>query len=148
GADAEKAKAADEKVAGASARTRTIFALKERLAALKRGAGVVQEDPTSDSGIGAYKNEVSLIEGKIRDLEDELRPEEMLGAKGPYFPSKTLWTGPDGHERIDAENPDPGGRPGQIHYQPNPNDKWYYDPKNDEFYDENRKKVPPKSVQD
>jgi RHS repeat-associated protein len=39
----------------------------------------------------------------------------MLGANGTQVTSKTLWQG-DG-ERIDVENPNPGQRPGQIHYQ-------------------------------
>jgi hypothetical protein len=40
---------------------------------------------------------------------------EMIGAKGTQITSKTLWR--QGTYRIDVENPDPGGRPGQIHFQ-------------------------------
>jgi len=42
----------------------------------------------------------------------------MLGANGAQFTSKTLWQ--DGKARIDVENPAPGKRPGQIHYQEGP----------------------------
>ncbi|MNG65607.1 Filamentous hemagglutinin [compost metagenome] len=51
----------------------------------------------------------------------------MLGINGPTVPSKTLWMG-KGKERIDVENPAPGKRAGQIHYQDNSNNKHYYDP--------------------
>jgi hypothetical protein len=40
---------------------------------------------------------------------------EMIGAKGTQITSKTMWR--QGTYRIDVENPDPGGRPGQIHFQ-------------------------------
>jgi hypothetical protein len=39
----------------------------------------------------------------------------MLGEGGPQFTSKTLTTRPG--YRIDVENPNPGGRPGQLHLQ-------------------------------
>ena len=52
---------------------------------------------------------------------------DMLGINGPTVPSKTLWMG-KGKERIDVENPAPGKRAGQIHYQDNNNNKYYYDP--------------------
>jgi hypothetical protein len=139
---------ADSKIAETSARTKQIWGLKGRIEALKRNAGTVKEDPASDSGIGAYKDQVIEIEHKAGGLEAELKPDEMMGAKGPRFFSKTMWTGPDGYERIDAENPSPGKRPGQIHYQPDPKHKWYYDPKRKVFYDENTGKLAPKSVQD
>jgi RHS repeat-associated protein len=42
-------------------------------------------------------------------------PGPMLGANGTQVTSKTLWN--NGGERIDVENPNPGQRPGQIHYQ-------------------------------
>ncbi|MDN0117977.1 hypothetical protein QVN83_03195 [Yersinia frederiksenii] len=51
----------------------------------------------------------------------------MLGINGPTVPSKTLWMG-TGKERIDVENPALGKRVGQIHYQDNNNNKYYYDP--------------------
>ncbi len=40
---------------------------------------------------------------------------EMIGSKGTQITSKTMWR--QGSYRIDVENPDPGGRPGQIHFQ-------------------------------
>ncbi|WP_223813780.1 MULTISPECIES: hemagglutinin repeat-containing protein [unclassified Pantoea] len=65
----------------------------------------------------------------------------MLGINGPTVPSKTLWMG-KGKERIDVENPAPGKRAGQIHYQDNSNNKYYYDPVTQSFPDA------PKSVND
>lgn len=58
----------------------------------------------------------------------------MLGINGPTVPSKTLWMG-KGKERIDVENPAPGKRAGQIHYQDNSNNKYYYDPVTQTFPD-------------
>jgi hypothetical protein len=58
--------------------------------------------------------------------------QHMLGSNGTQTASKTLWKG-KGKERIDVENPNPGQRPGQIHYQDNQNNKYLYDPKTDSF---------------
>ena len=50
----------------------------------------------------------------------------MLGENGTQVTSKTLWEDNKiGH--IDVENPAPGRRPGQIHFQETNGDKWYYD---------------------
>ncbi len=51
----------------------------------------------------------------------------MLGEGGVQTASKTIWKG-SGKERIDVENPNPGQRPGQIHYQDNSGNKYLYDP--------------------
>ena len=39
----------------------------------------------------------------------------MIGANGTQITSKTLWN--HGPYRIDVENPNPGERPGQLHFQ-------------------------------
>lgn len=54
----------------------------------------------------------------------------MLGANGTQTTSKTLWE--DGKEHIDVENPNPGQRPGQIHYQDGTG-KYIYDVATGEF---------------
>jgi len=72
----------------------------------------------------------------------------MLGQNGVQTSSKTIWKGV-GKERIDVENPNPGQRPGQVHYQDNKNNKYYYDPHNNSFYsfDPAKNKIPaPSSV--
>lgn len=69
-------------------------------------------DRASQFGIALIS--APLAEGKIG----------MLGAKGTQFESKTVWR--QGRSRIDAENPNPGQRPGQIHYQEG-NEKYLYD---------------------
>ena len=56
----------------------------------------------------------------------------MLGANGVKIASKTLWKGNKG-ERIDVENPAPGKRPGQIHYQDTKGNKYLYDPTTHSF---------------
>jgi RHS repeat-associated protein len=54
----------------------------------------------------------------------------LLGANGTQTTSKTLWE--DGKEHIDVENPNPGQRPGQIHYQDGVN-KYIYDVESGQF---------------
>jgi RHS repeat-associated protein len=54
----------------------------------------------------------------------------MLGANGTQTTSKTLWE--NGKEHIDVENPNPGQRPGQIHYQDGVN-KYIYNVESGEF---------------
>jgi hypothetical protein len=51
----------------------------------------------------------------------------MIGANGTQITSKTLWN--HGPYRIDVENPDPGGRAGQLHFQDQSNKgaKYQYD---------------------
>ncbi|MBA4055747.1 MAG: hypothetical protein C0490_13610, partial [Marivirga sp.] len=56
----------------------------------------------------------------------------MLGEQGVQVPSKTVWKG-NGKERLDVENPNPGQRPGQIHYQDNNGNKYIYDPSTKSF---------------
>jgi hypothetical protein len=55
----------------------------------------------------------------------------MIGASGPRVRSKTLWE--DGGAHIDVENPAPGKRPGQIHYQDANNNKFQYNFKDGRF---------------
>lgn len=58
----------------------------------------------------------------------------MLGQNGVKTASKTIWKGV-GKERIDVENPNPGQRPGQLHYQDNKGNKYIYDPQTNSFPD-------------
>jgi hypothetical protein len=60
----------------------------------------------------------------------EKPPERMLGERGTQMPSKTLWR--NGRARLDVENPAPGQRPGQLHYQEG-TAKYLYDPSTRSF---------------
>ena len=57
----------------------------------------------------------------------------LFGAKGAQFTSKSLWQGEGG--MLHAENPNPGVRKGQIHFQEygQNGNKWFYDPVNKTF---------------
>jgi RHS repeat-associated protein len=57
----------------------------------------------------------------------------MIGANGTKITSQTAWN--EGPYRIDVENPDPGGRPGQMHFQDQSNKsaKYYWDHQNGGF---------------
>ena len=75
------------------------------------------------------------------------KPRPMLGANGAGFPSKTLFMGEKG--RLDVENPSPGKRPGQIHFQEwgEKGGKWYYDPVTNTFLpDKATGALPPASL--
>jgi filamentous hemagglutinin len=76
-------------------------------------------NPESSAGIAAATAVASLIAGKAKG--------GMLGQNGVKVSSKTIWKG-QGKERVDVENPNPGQRPGQIHYQDNAGNKYLYDP--------------------
>ncbi|MFC0971063.1 VENN motif pre-toxin domain-containing protein, partial [Pasteurella multocida] len=58
----------------------------------------------------------------------------MFGAKGTKIYSSTVWKKQGSKARIDVENPAPGKRPGQIHYQDENNVKYYYNHMDDKFY--------------
>lgn len=60
------------------------------------------------------------------------RRKPLFGAKGVQTASKTVWKG-KGKERIDIENPNPGKRAGQIHFQDNLGNKYLYDPATNSF---------------
>jgi RHS repeat-associated protein len=49
---------------------------------------------------------------------------EMLGSNGTQFTSKTIWN--KGSQRLDVENPNPGKRAGQLHFQDKKGDKPKY----------------------
>lgn len=55
----------------------------------------------------------------------------VFGEKGTQTTSTTVYKG--GKERIDVENPNPGQRTGQIHYQDNKGNKYLYDAAKKEF---------------
>jgi RHS repeat-associated protein len=64
---------------------------------------------------------------------------KMFGEEGAIIQSKTIWKEKDSKARIDVENPNPGQRPGQIHYQDENNNKFMYDPDQDRFYGKDKK---------
>ncbi len=72
---------------------------------------------------GSAKRSEVLAEGAAK---------RMLGENGVQTSSKTIWKG-EGKARIDVENPNPGQRPGQIHYQDNGGNKYLYDPISSSF---------------
>lgn len=81
-----------------------------------------------------------------RKFNSKIYKGEMLGVNGIQTPSTTVWRG-SGKERIDIENPAPGVRAGQIHYQDNAGNKYYYDPNLNVFFNPKSQGYAPKSVQ-
>ncbi|MEY8769543.1 hypothetical protein AB6T85_03690 [Erwinia sp. ACCC 02193] len=72
--------------------------------------------------------------GKAGSGKGNIQQDSMLGQNGVQTASKTIWKG-TGKERIDVENPNPGQRPGQLHYQDNKGNKYLYDPQKNSFPD-------------
>lgn len=64
--------------------------------------------------------------------KSNIQQSPMLGQHGVQTASKTIWKG-TGKERIDVENPNPGQRPGQLHYQDNKGNEYLYDPSTNSF---------------
>ncbi len=91
------------------------------------------------------KNEIKKSNGSGGSSESS-----MLGSKGTKTASTTVWKQKGSKARIDVENPSPGKRPGQVHYQDSNNKKYLYDINKKKFFSKNAKgdfDVPaPKSV--
>ena len=103
-----------------------------------------------DKNVGVLQNSL-LGGGKITSVSPSPMPhgdddDHIIGEKGTRVDSKTTWKNGK-TERIDVENPNPGGRPGQIHYHDAQNNKYMYDIKNKSFYDAKTGQPAPKSVQ-
>jgi hypothetical protein len=68
----------------------------------------------------------------------------MVGENGTQTTSKTTWKNGK-TERIDVENPNPGKRPGEVHYHEPNNKKWRFDIESGTFVDpKTRVPAPPK----
>lgn len=99
-------------------------------------------DLKAGKNVDSLKNDRLIIRKNISDNT------EMLGAKGVQMSSNTVWRIKGTKARIDVENPAPGKRAGQIHYQDINNEKYLYDPKSNKFYVEfDRTREAPKSIQ-
>ncbi|MFB6425084.1 putative T7SS-secreted protein [Streptomyces microflavus] len=92
----------------------------------------LREGYTSSPGFERDPYHPDVVERRIegnRELYGVKDPDAkgMIGANGTQITSKTLWN--HGPYRIDVENPDPGGRPGQLHFQDQSNKgaKYQYD---------------------
>lgn len=100
----------------------------------KKGTGEKESVPATGSEkapqIGAKILDGSVLraaKGDEKNDEKKSPSPKMFGANGTQVTSMTVWKG-KGKERIDVENPNPGKRPGQIHYQDNEDNKYLYDP--------------------
>ncbi|WP_051901833.1 putative T7SS-secreted protein [Streptomyces xanthophaeus] len=92
----------------------------------------LREGYTSQPGFDKDPYSKEVVDKRIqfmRDLYGIKDPDAkgMIGANGTQITSKTLWN--HGQYRIDVENPDPGGRAGQLHFQDQGNKgaKYQYD---------------------
>jgi len=90
---------------------------------LRQSNEVIRE---AGKGIGNIDDTVSDAARKA-EKASKLR---MLGERGAKFTSKPVWQ--EGKAHIDVENPNPGKRPGQIHYQEG-KEKYLYDPDSQTF---------------
>lgn len=91
------------------------------------GVTLVLSGELAAAGIGAIG--LSLTGAVLAMAKDvpSAGGSSMIGANGTRTTSSTVYQGPK--FRIDVENPNPGGRPGQMHIQPNganQTSKWQY----------------------
>ncbi|KER00947.1 hypothetical protein MEG1DRAFT_04457 [Photorhabdus temperata subsp. temperata Meg1] len=119
--------------------------LYNSLPAWEKGALIAKETVESAGIGGAIGSKVSVasIVGKNKGQQFSHdytlnKNGQMIGANGVQVPSKTIWKGV-GKERIDVENPNPGQRAGQLHYQDNQGNKYYYDSISNTFPDAPKK---------
>ncbi len=70
-----------------------------------------------------------------------------IGTNGTQSSSVTKWKAKDSKARIDVENPAPGKRDGQIHYQDANNKKWIYNIDDGKFYSADTNELAPRSIQ-
>jgi len=122
-------------------------ALEAALGVTTQGGGVV----VSSSGVGALVGAPAIAAGvaitghgigvagsgayNLSKGNGAALKQHMLGENGPKINgSKTIGRGEGWH--VDIENPDPGGRPGQVHYQDGKN-KYYFDHESSSFYEVN-----------
>lgn len=75
----------------------------------------VMEMSSNESSSGNAKNGGNSGASTPRDPNNDGK-KPVFGEKGTQMTSSTVWSA-QGGKRIDVENPNPGQRPGQIHYQ-------------------------------
>jgi len=109
------------------------------------GAGAFVGVPAAVYGgslvIGGGVNLAKVISTPIQNTGNsqqsggsEKPPEKPLfGSRGTQTTSTTVWKAKGTKERIDVENPNPGKRMGQIHYQDANNNKYLYNPEKNAF---------------
>ncbi|MFJ7775342.1 putative T7SS-secreted protein [Streptomyces yangpuensis] len=92
----------------------------------------LREGYTSQPGFEGDPYHQTAVDKRVKDMRElygikDPDAKGMIGANGTQITSKTLWN--HGQYRIDVENPDPGGRPGQLHFQDQGNKtaKYQYD---------------------
>ena len=109
-----------------------------------RNACVKAGKDAFDAAVEGVSNVLNAVAGETKELKAPLKNQGEAGVppppdlgdgdkKGTKNPSKNLWEskGKDGG-RLDWENPAPGKRPGQIHFQQNGN-KYIYDSETNAF---------------
>lgn len=70
----------------------------------------------------------------------------MCGENGTQVTSKTVWKNGK-TERIDVENPNPGIRPGDIHYHETNNTKWRFNINDNTFINSKTLELAPNKIQ-
>ena len=109
--------------------------------ALPTGVALGLEAGMVAAGAGVYIHGTGVV---AFAKSNPIKNPDLFGANGTQFTSKGLWQGEQG--MLHAENPNPGIRSGQIHFQeygPNGN-KWYYDPVKNTFLTSKNGVLPPK----
>ena len=126
----------------------TIITAPTGVGALAGGVATPAAISFTAKGIYNFSNDLEKVfSSKGADTEGSGNAGKMIGSDGVQVTSKTLWKEKGSSARIDVENPNPGQRPGQIHYQDEEGTKYLFDQEKKFFVDKNGN-VAPKSVND
>ncbi|CNK52728.1 putative adhesin/hemolysin precursor [Yersinia mollaretii] len=119
----------------------SMFGISASLGSQKSSSQQHQEQTSASGSTLTAGNNLTVTatgEGSSANSGDIVVQGSQLKAGGDTtgvrVDSKTIWKG-KGQERIDVENPAPGKRAGQVHYQDNKGNKYYYDPITQSFPD-------------
>ena len=77
------------------------------------------------------------LNDKGNSESSESRQSTMLGYNGTKTQFTTVWKQKGSKARMDVENPSPGNRAGQVHYQDFNNMKYLYDVVKKTFFSKN-----------
>jgi hypothetical protein len=86
----------------------------------------VTEEKAPEIGAKLDPGVIPLARDDKNKKDDKKDEKPKIGAKGTQCTSLTVWKGV-GKERLDVENPNPGKRDGQLHFQDNDGNKFLYD---------------------
>ena len=114
-------------------------AVVESLEVLGNGLDILSAFGLKGDGLISAKSP-SRVSHEVGDIVDGIikNTKKLLGADGAQFHSITVWKKKGSKARLDVENPNPGQRAGNIHYQDENNIKYLFDVEKNKFFGKNK----------